>query len=145
MESKMTTLIQKLSLRKCFTVREYKTIRTAIRKLVKNRIGALPVKNRAGEIVGIISERDIVRRLNSDEFNFFSTTVNSVMTKSVISCSVNARATELMEIMTSNKIRHVPIIEEKRLLGMVSIGDVVSRLLEKYQEETKLLRDYINS
>ena len=66
------------------------------------------------------------------------------MTKDVITCGIEARSDELMMIMTKNKIRHIPIKKNNQLLGMVSIGDVVSRLVEKYQTEAKLLREFIS-
>ena len=66
------------------------------------------------------------------------------MTKEVITCGINARSDELMITMTQYKIRHIPIEKNNKLLGMVSIGDVVSRMVEKYQTETKLLREFIS-
>ena len=66
------------------------------------------------------------------------------MTKNIISCNLNNSVTELMEIISSHKIRHIPIIEEKKLLGIVSIGDVVNHIIEQYKDENKQLRDFIN-
>ena len=66
------------------------------------------------------------------------------MTKDVITCGINARSDELMITMTQYKIRHIPIEKNNKLLGMVSIGDVVRRIVEKYQTETKLLREFIS-
>ena len=66
------------------------------------------------------------------------------MTKNVITCDIKMRSDELMMVMSKNKIRHIPIKKKDKLLGMVSIGDVVSRLVEKYQKEAKLLREYIS-
>ena len=66
------------------------------------------------------------------------------MSKNLITCNLNTSVTELMEIITNNKIRHIPIIEEKKLLGMVSIGDVVNYIIDQYKEENQYLRDYIN-
>jgi len=66
------------------------------------------------------------------------------MTKNVITCDIKMRSDELMMIMSKNKIRHIPIKKNNKLLGMVSIGDVVSRLVEKYQKEAKLLREFIS-
>ena len=67
------------------------------------------------------------------------------MTKNIIFCNKNTSSKELMEIMSKNKIRHIPIIEQYKLLGIVSIGDVVNRIIEYYAYETKHLREYINS
>jgi CBS domain-containing protein len=66
------------------------------------------------------------------------------MSKNLITCNLNTSVTELMEIITNNKIRHIPIMEEKKLLGMVSIGDVVNYIIDQYKEENQYLRDYIN-
>ena len=62
----------------------------------------------------------------------------------LITCNLNTSVTELMEIITNNKIRHIPIMEEKKLLGMVSIGDVINHIIDQYKEENQYLRDYIN-
>ena len=67
------------------------------------------------------------------------------MTKNIIFCNKNSSSKELMEIMNENKIRHIPIMEQHKLLGIVSIGDVVNRIIENYDYETKHLREYINS
>ena len=67
------------------------------------------------------------------------------MTKNIIFCNKNTSSKELMEIMNENKIRHIPIMEKHKLLGIVSIGDVVNRIIENYAYETKYLREYINS
>ena len=66
------------------------------------------------------------------------------MTKNIISCNLNNSVTELMEMITSHKIRHILIIEEKKLLGVVSIVDVVNHIIEKYKDENQQLRDFIN-
>ena len=66
------------------------------------------------------------------------------MSTNLITCNLNTSVTELMEIITNNKIRHIPIMEEKKLLGMVSIGDVVNHIIDQYKEENQYLRDYIN-
>ena len=66
------------------------------------------------------------------------------MSKNLITCNLNTSVTELMEIITNNKIRHIPIMDEKKLLGMVSIGDVINHIIDQYKEENQYLRDYIN-
>ena len=66
------------------------------------------------------------------------------MTTNIISCNLNSSVTELMEIISNHKIRHIPIIEEKKLLGIVSIGDVVNHIIEQYKDENQHLRDFIN-
>ena len=66
------------------------------------------------------------------------------MSKDIVTCNLNTSVTELMEIITSHKIRHIPIMEQKKLLGIVSIGDVVSHIIEQYKDENQQLRDFIN-
>ena len=67
------------------------------------------------------------------------------MTSNIISCNLSASSKELMEVMTKKKIRHLPIIDNNKLLGIVSIGDVVNRIIFNYKEETKFLKEYINN
>ena len=105
----------------------------------------MPVKNKNEEVIGIVSERDIVRNLNNRDVDITSEKVATIMTKSVISAPKTVSSSDLMEIMTENKIRHVVIMEGKALLGIVSIGDVVKRLIEKLEGEAEQLRFFINS
>ena len=137
-------LVTKLSKRQCFTLFENDTIRIASAKFQKHNVGAMPVLNKKNEtVIGIISERDLCRYINKDDFES-GLLVNKIMTKDIISCNLNNSVTELMEIISIHKIRHIPIIEEKKLLGIVSIGDVVNHIIEKYKDENKQLRDFIN-
>ena len=138
------TLVQAASDRLCYTINQTSILGNAIKKLVDHKIGALPVVDEDKKLRGIISERDIIRELHRSNF-FHTRQVEDIMTKNVITCSLSSRADEIMEVMTENKIRHVPITEGNELIGIVSIGDVVSRLLEKYKNEAEVLRYYINS
>jgi len=94
-------------------------------------------------VIGIISERDLARYIYRDEFKS-DLSVIKIMTKDIISCNLNTSVTQLMEIISNHKIRHIPIIEEKKLLGIVSIGDVVNHIIEQYKDENQHLRDFIN-
>ena len=137
-------LVTKLSNRPCFTLTEKDTLKTASEKFQKHNVGAMPVLNEKDKtVIGIISERDIARYIHRDEFKS-DLLVNKIMTKNIISCNLNNSVTELMEIISSHKIRHIPIMEEKKLLGIVSIGDVVNYIIEQYKDENKQLRDFIN-
>ena len=138
------TLVQTVSSRICYTIDPRKFLRSAVKILVDNRIGALPVIGTDKILKGIISERDIIREVHRSD-NFQDLNVEQVMTKNVITCSLEARANEIMEMMTLHRIRHVPIVDGRVLHGIVSIGDVVSRLLNKYKEEAEFLKNYINS
>ena len=137
-------LVTKLSKRQSFTLNEKDTLKIASEKFQKYNVGAMPVLNEKDKIVvGIISERDLSRCIYKDKFKS-DLLVNKIMTKDVISCNLNHSVTELMEIISIHKIRHIPIIEEKKLLGIVSIGDVVNHIIEKYKDENQQLRDFIN-
>ncbi len=137
-------LVTKLSNRKCFTLSEKDTLKTASEKLQKYNIGSMPVLSEQDKnVIGIISERDIARYISNDEFKN-DLPVTKIMSKNIFSCNLNASVTELMEIISNNKIRHILIMEEKKLLGTVSIGDVVNHIIDQYKEENKHLRDFIN-
>ena len=104
----------------------------------------MPVLNEKDKsVIGIISERDIARYIHRVEFKC-DLLISKIMTKNIISCNLNTSVTELMEIITTNKIRHIPIIEKTKLLGIVSIGDVVNHIIEQYKNENQHLRDFIN-
>ena len=137
-------LVTKLSKRQCFTLTEKDTLKIASEKFQKYNVGVMPVLNEKDKnIIGIISERDLARYIYRDEFKS-DLPVDKIMTRNIISCNLNTSVTELMEIISSHKIRHIPIIEEKKLLGIVSIGDVVNHIIEQYKDENQYLRDFIN-
>ena len=137
-------LVTKLSNRQCFTLTEKDTLKTASEKLQKHNVGVMPVLSEEDKnVIGIISERDLARYIYRDEFKS-DLPVTKIMTKDIISCNLNTSVTQLMEIISNHKIRHIPIIEEKKLLGIVSIGDVVNHIIEQYKDENQYLRDFIN-
>ncbi len=137
-------LLTKLSKRKCFTLSENDTLKTASEKLQKHNIGGLPVlSTQDNSIIGIVSERDLARYISNNIFKN-DLPITKIMSKNLITCNLNTSVTELMEIITNNKVRHIPIMEEKKLLGMVSIGDVLNYIIDQYKEENQYLRDYIN-
>ena len=137
-------LVTKLSKRKFFTLSENDTLKTTSEKLQKHNIGAMPVlSTQDNNVIGIVSERDLARYIFNDGFKN-DLSVTKIMSKNLITCNLNTSVTELMETITNNKIRHIPIMEEKKLLGMVSIGDVVNYIIDQYKEENQYLRDYIN-
>ena len=139
------TLVNILIERPLITLQETETISSAVEKLTKYNIGAIPIINEAKELTGILSERDIVKALAKRPFSkLYESSIKELMTSPVISCDKNILSDSLMELMTKNKIRHVPIIEKKNPIGIVSIGDVVKRLLEKFQHENQLLREYVS-
>ena len=137
-------LVTKLSNRECFTLTEKDTLKTASNKLQTHNVGVMPVLSEHDKsVIGIISERDLARYIYKDEFSS-ELLVTKIMTRNIISCNLNTSVTELMEIISNHKIRHIPIIEEKKILGIVSIGDVVNHIIEQYKDENQHLRDFIN-
>jgi CBS domain-containing protein len=137
-------LISELLTRDVISISEDKTIYNAIKLLTKNNIGALPVLNNNMELCGIISERDIIKEIAKNiSVNFKKSFVNSIMTSLVITINRNINSEDIMDIMSKNKIRHIPIVEDKLLIGIVSIGDVVKRLLEKFNLENQHLKSWL--
>ena len=134
-------LISQLLTRNLVSVNENKTTYNAIKLLTTNNIGALPVLNDNMELSGIISERDIIREISNNLLvNFKKSNIKSIMTSKVITINKNTKSETIMDIMSKNKIRHIPIVENKLLIGIVSIGDVVKRLLEKFNLENQHLK-----
>ena len=137
-------LVSKISERECYTLSETDTVKTASQSLHEKSVGCMPVVNKDKNVIGIISERDLSQLIYKEKFNT-SLLITEIMSKNLITCDLNTSVTELMEIMTEKKIRHILVMEEKKLLGVVSIGDVVNHLINKIKEENKNLKDYINS
>ena len=137
-------LISQLLTRNLVSINENKTTYNAIKLLTTNNIGALPVLNDNMELSGIISERDIIREISNDlSVNFKKSNIKSIMTSKVITINKNTKSETIMDIMSKNKIRHIPIVENKLLIGIVSIGDVVKRLLEKFNLENQHLKSWL--
>ena len=137
-------LVSRMSKRECFTLSEKDTIKIASQQFHEKKIGCMPVINTRNDVVGILSERDLSRFIYAEKFNL-TLPVSDLMTKDLVTCDLNTSVTELMDEMTEKKIRHILIMESKKLLGIVSIGDVVNHLIDKIKEENKNLKDYINS
>jgi CBS domain-containing protein len=137
-------LISQLLTRNLVSINENKTTYNAIKLLTTNNIGALPVLNDNMELSGIISERDIIREISINlSVNFKKSNIKSIMTSKVITINKNTKSETIMDIMSKNKIRHIPIVENKLLIGIVSIGDVVKRLLEKFNLENQHLKSWL--
>ena len=113
--------------------------------LVQQRIGALLVTGADHRIVGIISERDVVRLLDEKGTAALGAPVAEVMTRKVVTCDRNETIAEIMERITTGRFRHVPVTEQGRLVGIVSIGDVVKARLGELEHEQDALREYIRT
>jgi CBS domain-containing protein len=119
------------------------TLSEAARLLARRRIGALVVGNGEGSIAGILSERDIVRAVAENSVAALGQTVERHMTRTVLTCSEGDTVDELMETMTHGRFRHMPVVENDRLCGIVSIGDVVKTRIAETVREAETLREYI--
>lgn len=117
----------------------------AVGILNSKKIGAVVVVDARGAVVGILSERDIVRRLDKDPVALLASPVRNAMTAKVITCPSNTPVSGLMETMTQHRIRHIPIVDDGHLTGIVSIGDVVKRKIEEAEQEALALKEYIAS
>jgi CBS domain-containing protein len=114
--------------------------------LSRKRIGALIVRDGGGEFAGIISERDVVRAVAEESVGALARPVHAYMTRAVTTCTESDSIDELMEMMTQGRFRHVPVVDEReRLIGIVSIGDVVKSRIEETVREAAALREYISA
>ena len=116
----------------------------AIKMLAEKKIGAVLAMER-GRIEGILSERDIVRVLGERGASVLDEPVSAVMTHKVISCKPSDTVGAIMEMMTLGKFRHLPVIDEGRVVGLISIGDIVKWRVREYEQEQEALRDYIKT
>lgn len=116
---------------------------TAVALLCAKRIGAALVLDEKGGIAGILSERDLVRAMNRYGKQLFDKKVADLMTAPVVTCSPDDPIAAIMGMMTAQRFRHVPVVEEGKLIGMISIGDVVKSRIEETELEARSLRDYV--
>lgn len=119
------------------TVAPQQTVTAVVKVLAQNRIGAVPVVNERGQIIGIISERDIIRGMSEHAEAVLAMSADHLMTRDVKTCSPEDQLVDLMEVMTLQRIRHLPVIQNGALHGIVSIGDVVKQRLEEVQSEAE--------
>ncbi|HEY5238601.1 MAG TPA: CBS domain-containing protein [Rhizomicrobium sp.] len=119
------------------------TLSDAARLLARKRIGAVIVYGEDGSLAGILSERDLVRAVSEESVAALARPVSAYMTRAVMTCSENDSIEDLMELMTHRRFRHVPVMESDRLVGIISIGDVVKTRIEETVREAATLREYI--
>lgn len=131
--------------RQVITIEPTATLAAAVQMLAQRRIGALLVTGADHRIVGIISERDIVRVLDEKGTAVLGAPIAESMTRKVVTCDRNETIADIMERMTEGKFRHVPVVEHGRLAGIVSIGDVVKARLSELEHEQDALREYIRT
>lgn len=125
------------------TVRPDTKMMDVVRKLAAKRIGAVVVTDRKGAVTGILSERDIIRALATDGIDSLEWPVAEVMTRDVLTCRDADTIDHLMSMMTARRFRHLPVVNDGALSGIVSIGDVVKHHIAEVEMEASAMRDYI--
>ena len=128
-----------------FTVEPGDSVQTIVDMLARHRIGAVVVVDPAGGIAGIVSERDVVRAMVGDAAGVVSKTAKDIMTAKVRTCSPSDSEAELRQMMTESRIRHLPVVANGRVTGMISIGDVVKLRIESMEAEADQMKTYIAS
>jgi len=125
------------------TIEPGASVRAAAALLKEEGIGALVVSRTGRDLAGILSERDIVRALATDPDGLLERQVGDLMTREVKTCTAEDKVTDVMATMTRSRIRHLPVVDQDGLVGIISIGDVVKQRLGELEEETHVLRDFI--
>ena len=127
------------------TITSSATVGSAVADLVRHRVGALVVSPDGRHIEGIVSERDIVQRLSELHDDFLEESVASIMSTSVRVCSPGDDVESIMNLMTEHRIRHVPVVEEGVLVGIISIGDIVKSRIQELEKDRNELMEYITA
>ena len=117
----------------------------AAKLLSAHRIGAVLIRGAGGRLAGILSERDIVRALSEHGAGALALPVGQVMTRDVATCGEDDTVASIMERMTAGKFRHMPVVANGKLAGLISIGDVVKQRVEEIESESEAMRDYIRT
>ena len=131
--------------REVVTIEPGATLKSAVALLAERRIGAVLVLGAENRIVGILSERDIVRAVAEAGAAALDQPVSQSMTRKVSTCTESETIASLMERMTAGKFRHLPVVDQGRLVGMISIGDVVKHRLQEMERDSAAMRDYIQT
>jgi CBS domain-containing protein len=125
------------------TIRPDSSLRDAVALLSQRRIGAVVVTSDGERVEGILSERDLVHALHGRGAALLDSQVKDIMTRDVVTCAPDMALTQVMETMTRARFRHLPVLENGKLIGIVSIGDAVKERLSELESETTQLRAYI--
>jgi CBS domain-containing protein len=127
-----------------FTISPDATVRELVAALGAHNVGALIVSTDGVTVQGIVSERDVVRRLRDDE-SVLGRPVSEIMTTEVQTCTPEATVNELMQTMTTRRFRHLPVVRDGRLVGIISIGDVVKHRMSELEFERDQLDSYVHT
>ena len=140
---KINDVIHAKSQQTVVTISPDATVRELISLLAEHNVGALVVSDDGERVSGIVSERDVVRRLHADE-GVLESRVREIMTADVRTCAGDDGLTDLMQTMTEHRIRHVPVVSDGRLTGIISIGDVVKSRIGELEFERDQLDHYVH-
>ena len=120
-------------------------LQTAAKLLASRKIGAILILGAGGRIAGILSERDIVRAVAERGPSALDLPVGQAMTRDVMTCAEDDACAEIMERMTAGKFRHLPVVRDSQMVGLISIGDVVKQRVEEIERDADAMRDYIQT
>ena len=140
---KINDVVRGKSSQDVVTISPDATVRDLIALLAEHNVGALVVSDDGERVSGIVSERDVVRQLHSDE-GVLERQVSQIMTSDVRTCGGDDKLTDLMQTMTEHRIRHVPVVADGRLTGIISIGDVVKNRIGELEFERDQLDSYVH-
>ena len=136
-------LIIKVNGNRIISVEQGDSIMSACKTLAQHRIGCVLVMDETGELVGVMSERDVARNLPHYGPALVDMPVLTIMTANVITCDHHDSIAKVMELMTTKRIRHLPVMDDGKLVGMVSIGDIVKQKIAEAEAEAEHLKEYI--
>lgn len=127
------------------TIRPSASVRDLLAELHEHKVGALVVSSDERTVQGIVSERDVVRRLHEQGVELLDVEVQTIMTAEVHTCGPEDALHDIMRVMTERRVRHIPVLVDQELGGLVSIGDIVRHRIEELEEERSQLEQYISS
>lgn len=127
------------------TIRPDTDVRHLCDRLAELRVGAMVVSEEGSRILGIVSERDVVRAVAADGDAALDRGVTEIMTADVVTCSPSDRIGDLMIMMTENRVRHLPVTDDGKMVGIVSIGDVVKYRVDELEHEAQAMQEYIKT
>ncbi len=141
---KVREILQKKKVKQVWTIKPDAPVMEAVHVFNSHKIGALMVVGASSKPMGIITERDVMYELNNRYEELPNLKVSEVMTSDPICGTIDQDINYVMNIMTENRIRHLPIFENEKMVGMISIGDVVNNVLEKTKVENQMMQDYLH-
>lgn len=139
------SIVESKKIRQIITIKPTETVTAAAQVLARHGIGALIVSRDGAEVAGILSERDIVKALGTVGVSCMTQLVEDLMTRNVIGCQVDETADSILDRMTRGRFRHMPVMEEGRLIGVISIGDVVKARMDEIELENTALTEMISN